>query len=152
MTPSRTPLDIRIYRALVGLLPPAFQRDFSDDMLRDFEDDLNDVLEQGRVVSRWSFRARMLRDFTRTLGVQWLRTGWPLIIVLAMATTLTFMSALAQVFLNVVILLPSGSSDQDVIALEMLTVVVLLFIVATILLTMWSGRVVRRVPRRRIRV
>jgi hypothetical protein len=93
----------------------------------------------------------MLRDFTRTFGLQWLRTGWPVIILLAMATTLTFTSALAQVFLNVVILLPSGSNDQDVIALEMLTVVVLLFIVATILLTMWSGRIVRRGTRRRSR-
>jgi hypothetical protein len=152
MMPSRTTLDIRIYRASLGLFPPAFQRDFSDDMLRDFEDDLNDVLQEGRAVSLWSFRARMLRDVTRTLGVQWLRTGWPMIIVLAMAFTLTFMSVLAQVFLNVVIQLPSGSSDQDVIALEMLTVVVLLFIVATILLTMWSGRIVRRGTRRRIRI
>ena len=40
-------------------------------------------------MARWSFRTRMLRDITRTLGVQWLRTGWPMIIVLAMVRTFT---------------------------------------------------------------
>jgi hypothetical protein len=143
-------LDARIYRASLSLFPAAFQRDFSADMLRDFEEDLNEALQSDRAAERWAFRARMLRDFTRTLGVQWLRTGWPVAIVLAIAITLAITSVLARVWRRTVILLPSGSTDQDLIALEMLTVVVLLFIVATILLTMWSGRIVRRGTRRRV--
>ena len=150
--PSRTPLDARIYRAGLRLLPAAFQRDFSDDMLRDFDDGLDEVSQCGRASARWRFRGRLLGDFARTLGLQWLRTGWPIAAVLAMAITLGFTAALARVCVQMVILLPSGSVDQDVIALEMLTVVVFLFIVATILLTMWSGRAVRRAPRRRIRI
>ena len=150
MVPSRLPLDARLYRGSLSLFPAAFRRDFSEDMLRDFEDDRTAALESGRAVSMWTFRARMLRDFTRTLGVQWLRTGLPAIGVIAMAATLVFMLAVAHVWRRMVIQLPSGSPDEDVIALVMLTVVVFLFIVGTILLTMWSARVVKRVPRRRL--
>jgi hypothetical protein len=150
MTSSRTPFDARIYRASLRLFPAAFQRDFSGDMLRDFEDGLNEARACGRRSARWAFWGRMLGDFSRALGVQWLRTGWPVVAVLAMTITLASTSALAQVWRHLVILLPSGSVDQDVIALEMLTVVVFLFIVATVLLTMWSGRIVRRGTRRRM--
>jgi hypothetical protein len=143
-------LDTRIYRRSLNLFPAAFRRDFSKDMLRDFEDDRTEALESGRVTAIWAFRVRMLRDFTRTLGVQWIRTGWPVIGGLAMILTLMFMSALAGVWRQVEIQLPTGSPDQDVIALEMLTVVVLLFIVATIFLTLWSQRIVRRGTRRRV--
>ena len=90
MTPSRLPLDARIYRGSLNLFPAGFRRDFSDDMLRDFEDDRNQALESRHAVAMWTFRVRMLRDFTRTLGVQWLRTGLPAIGGLAMATTLVF--------------------------------------------------------------
>jgi len=149
MTSSRTSVDARIYRAALRLFPAAFQRDFADDMLRDFEDGLDEARRCGRASARWFFRGRLLADFARTLGLQWLRTGWPIVGVLAMAITLASTAALATVWRRMVILLPSGTADQDVIALEMLTVVVFLFIVATILLTMWSGRIVRRGTRRR---
>ena len=150
MMPSRPTLDARLYRGSLRLFPIRFRRDFSDEMLRDFEDDRSEALESGRATALWTFRGRMLRDFTRTLGVQWLRTGLPAIGVLAMASTLVFLSALAHVWRRVMINLPSGSPDEDVIVLVMLTVVLFLFIVGTILLTMWSARVVRRGSRRRI--
>ncbi len=144
MTSSRTPLDARIYRASLRLLPAAFQRDFSDDMLRDFNDGLDEARQRGHASARWLFRGRLFTDLARTFGLQWLRSGWPIAAMLAMGITLASTAALASVCLNLVILLPSGSVDQDVIALEMLTVVVFLFIVATVLLTMWSARIVRR--------
>ena len=152
MTSSRTPLDARIYRALLRFFPSAFRREFSDDMLRDFEDGLDEARQSGRASARWLFRGRLIGDFFRTLALQWLRTGWAFVAVLAMALLLASEVAVSRVWRQIVILLPSGSVDQDVIALEMLTVVVFLFIVATILLTMWSGRLVRRATRRRIRI
>jgi hypothetical protein len=118
-------------------------------MLRDFEEGLDEAWQCDRASARWFFRGRLFSDFARTLGLQWLRTGWPIVAVLAMAITLASTAALATVWRRMVILLPSGTADQDVIALEMLTVVVFLFIIATVLLTMWSGRIVRRGTRRR---
>ena len=146
---SRQPLDTRIYRGSFSLFPAAFRRDFSEDMLRDFEDDRHEAATSGHAAFIWVFRMRMLRDFTRTLGVQWVRTGWPLIGALAMMLTLMSTTAVASVLSRMDLRLPSGSPDEEVIAVMMLTVVVLLFIVATILLTMWSGRIVRRSARRR---
>jgi hypothetical protein len=142
-------LDARLYRGSLHLFPAGFRRDFSADMLRDFEDDRIAALESGRAVALWTFRVRMVRDFARSLGVQWLRTGLPAIGVIAMAASLVFMLAVALVWRRIVIQLPSGSPDEDVIALVMLTSVVFLFIVGTILLTMWSARVVKRGTRRR---
>jgi uncharacterized BrkB/YihY/UPF0761 family membrane protein len=149
MTSSHTSVDARIYRALLRLLPAAFQRDFSDDMLRDFNDALDEAWQREPASARWLVRGRLFSDFARTFGLQWLRSGWPVAAMLAMGMTLASTAALASVWRRLVFVLPSGSVDQDVIALEMLTVVVFLFIVATVLMTMWSARLVRRGTKRR---
>ena len=149
MTSSRTPLDARIYRASLRLLPAAFRRDFSEDMLRDFTEGLDEARQRGHASARWLFRGRLFTDLALTFGLQWLRSGWPIAAMLATGITLASTAALASACLNLVILLPSGSADQDVIALEMLTVVVFLLIVATVLMTMWSARIVRRGAKRR---
>jgi hypothetical protein len=149
MAVPRTSLDARIYRSSFALFPPAFRRDFAGEMAQDFEDARAEAIATGRPFALWQFRARMLRDLLWTLSVQWARTGWPAIALLAMMTTLTFISILARAWRRMVILLPSGTPDEEVIALEMLTIVVLLVIVATILLTGWSGRLTRRGARRR---
>jgi len=118
-------------------------------MLRDFNDGLDEARQRGHASARWLFRSRLFTDLARTFCLQWVRSGWPIAAMLAMGITFASTAALASVCLNLVIPLPSGSADQDVIALEMLTVVVFLFIVATVLLTMWSARIVRRGAKRR---
>jgi threonine/homoserine/homoserine lactone efflux protein len=134
----------------LNVLPLAFRRDFADDMLRDFEDGRSEALESGRRAAVWLFRGRMLGDVLRALAAQWVRTGWPAIGVLAMMLTFGSTSALATVWRQMDLQLPSDSPDEDVIALVMLAVVVVLFIIATILLTLWSERLVRRSTRRRV--
>ena len=150
MALSPQPLDARIYRAGLRVLPSAFRRDFSDDMLRDFEDGRCEALESGRAAVIWWFRGRMIRDMLCALAVQWARTGWPAIGVLAMILTFGSTSVLARVWRQMEMQLPSGSPDEEVVALMMLTIVVLLFIIATILLTMWSQRLVQRSTKRRV--
>lgn len=141
--------DARVYRAALRALPARFQHDFAGDMASDFDDGRAEALASAERRAVWAFRARMARDLVRALAVQWLRTGWLLIAFLATAATFVVVSAVARLVSHAVVVLPSGTADNEVIALEMLAVIVLVFIVMAVLLTMWSARVVTRASRRR---
>jgi hypothetical protein len=135
-------LDARLYRAALYLYPPAFRREFSPDMIRDFDEARREAQLAGRGL--WAFRAQMSADLGRSVVLQWLRTGLPAIVAMAVTGPLIVASALASVWRPVSFVLPQGTADADLIALELLVAVVILVIAATIIFTLWFTRPILR--------
>ena len=129
----------RLYRAALGLYPPRFRREFGGEMAADFDQARRDGL------GRWPLYV----DLIGSLVVQWLRTGLPVVIVMAMAWPVVVFSAIARYWRPMFLLLPPRSHDEDVLVLVMLVTVVLFIIVATVMFTLaFAIRPIRRRRRR----
>jgi hypothetical protein len=133
-------LDARCYRAALFLCPPAFRREFSEEILRVFDEARQEALAPARGSGLWSFRARMSADLVVTIARQWRRTGWPIMVPLAMLYPLAASSALATLWRRIPFHGLRGTADADILMLELLAAVVLLIIAGTIILTLWFTR------------
>jgi hypothetical protein len=133
-------LEVRLYRAAVYLYPPGFRREFGAEMAQDFLDASVEIRLAGRVRGLWSFRAQIGADFAKTVLVQWLRTGVPIIAVVAAVGPLFIAGALAKWSREVPMILPNGTPDEEVLAVALMAIVVLLIIAATIVFTLWFMR------------
>ena len=143
---SRSPLDVRLYRAALYLYPPRFRREFAAQMAMDFE--------EARAESRGA-RARLWWqhgvDVAGSLVIQWLRTGWPVVIAMAITWPIVILSAIARYWRPMFFQLPPRSHDGDVLTLVMLVTVVLFIVIATVVFTLcFAIRPIRR-PRARRR-
>jgi hypothetical protein len=138
--PSTASLATRCYQAALYLYPPAFRREFLREMVRVFDEVRHDAQDSSPGGGRWSFWARMIADLARTIALQWMRTGWPVIGALSVLYPLTAVSALARFWRRTSFVLPSGNADADVTALVLLVAIVLVVIAATIVLTLWFTR------------
>jgi len=144
---SLLPLDTRVYRSALRLYPERFRREFSPQMLGDFDEARDEAVSTGRRWALWRFRGRILSDFAHTLVLQWLRTGRPVIAVSAMFGTVAVVVSLVRVWPRTPVL-SADQADTQLILLEVMVVVTFLVITATIIATLWSARLMRR--RRRI--
>jgi hypothetical protein len=133
-------LDTRLYRAALHLYPPVFRRDFSREIVRVFDEARQETLLSCPEDGLWAFRARMIVDLARTIVGQWLRTGWPYIVVLSILYPLTAASALSSLWSRWSIVPPRGTADADILMLELLAAIVLLIVAATIIFTLWFTR------------
>jgi hypothetical protein len=135
-------LDTRFYQAALYLYPPAFRREFSQEIVRVFNEARHETQVASPGGGLWAFRARMSADLASTIVLQWLRTGWPFIVVMSMLYPLMAVSALASLWRRTpfVFVLPRGTADADVIALELLAAIVLVVIATTIIVTLWFTR------------
>jgi hypothetical protein len=133
-------LDARCYRAALFLCPPSFRQEFSEEILRVFEEARQEARLAARGSGLWAFRAGMSADLASTIVRQWLRTGWPIMAPLAMLYPLAASSALATLWRRIPFHIPRGAADSDVLMLELLAAVVLLIVAATIILTLWFTR------------
>jgi len=124
----------------VYLYPPAFRREFSREMVRVFREVRHETQVANPESGLWTFWALMSADLARTVVLQWLRTGWPFIVVVSTLYPLTAASALASFWRRSSFVLPSGSADADLVALVLLVAIVLLVIATTIVLTLWFTR------------
>ena len=132
--PSTASLATRCYQAALYLYPPAFRREFSREMVLVFDEVRRDARDSSPGGDRWSFWARMIADLARTIALQWMRTGWPVI------GALSVLYPLARFWRRTSFVLPSGNADADVSALVLLVAIVLVVIAATIVLTLWFTR------------
>jgi hypothetical protein len=89
-------LDGRLYRAALSLCPAGFRFEHGDEMARDFDEARGEAVATGDR-ALWIFRLLMAVDFARTFGVQWLRTGFPLIGLASVLVPLALAEALATV-------------------------------------------------------
>jgi len=133
-------LDARLYRAAQYLYPPAFRREFSEEIVRVFDESRLDTIMAGDGRALWRFRARMAVDLADAIVRQWLRSGWPVFVGASLLYSLTMVSALASVWRRAPLVLPRAITDADVIALTLLAAIVLVIIATTIILTLWFTR------------
>jgi hypothetical protein len=147
-------MGTRLYRAALYLYPPRFRREFGAEMAADFEDAQRELASPGPEGPGLHRKGPGLllsfgADLIGSLVVQWLRTGLPVIIVMAVAWPIVLLSAVARYWRPVFFQLPPRSEDADVIALVMLVTVVLFIVVATVMFTLcFAIRPIRRRRRR----
>jgi hypothetical protein len=79
----------------------------------------------------------MLADLLQTIVRQWLHSGWPWIVALAMTGPLAAASVLASVWHPPVFAPPTDTPDAELIGLVLLVAVVFVVIATTIIVTLW---------------
>jgi len=143
--PMRLPtfLDASSYRAGLRLCPPAFRREYADQMLQDFEDACREAADTGGM---GRLQLQMGLDLIRTLGVQWFRSGWPVIMLLSVLPMLAALTGLAPLVGRANFEIPTDRPDSEAIGLVLIATITVFLVATTIVLTLWATR-----PRRRIR-
>jgi hypothetical protein len=139
-------LDRVLYRTALALYPAEFRGDFAVEMLLDFEAARADACASGLPSQVWRWRLRMAVDVVRTLGVQWARTGLPLIGVVSALLPLAIAAGLASVAARARFADPPALDHPELVGVLLLTVTSLLVIATTIALTVWAAH--PRRPRR----
>jgi len=130
----------RLYYAALFLCPPAFRREFSCEMARDVDDAAEDTRLEGRARGRLTLWTGISADLARTVVVQWLRTGLPILSLCSLAAAVAAATVAANMLPREPFLVPAAAHDRDLMTLILLTGAVLLVIVATILFTFWFSR------------
>jgi uncharacterized membrane protein len=87
------------YRALLLLYPSAFRGTFGDEMAADFEEATREALEERGWLGVLPLWVAIGADFGRTLLVQWLQTGLPVLIALSAAWSILTFGMIARQFL-----------------------------------------------------
>jgi hypothetical protein len=137
-------LEGRLYRAALSLFPAAFRREHGAEMARDFDQARQ---EADSATALWSLRACIAIDLVRTLAVQWVRTGLPVIAIASLLLTLALAEALAVVARRASIRMPAGFAHEDELIVLFMAQISVVLIALTIVLSLWVGRLTR--PRRR---
>jgi hypothetical protein len=135
--------DRVLYRQGLSCCPPAFRREYADEMLRDFDDARDDAVAVGRR-HLWIWRALILFDLVRTILSQWWLSGWPAIAVVSAALPIVMAGSIAGVFRRTVFSVPLDVPHADTLGLVLLTTVFVVVIATTILFTTWVSFSVRR--------
>lgn len=150
---SSPSVGARLYAAALWLYPTEFRREFSSEMVQDFEDASTDAARSGSW-DRTAWWICVARDLLTTISVQWWRTGLPLVALCALGGALGAAAVAAAVgslgsWMAVALVTAHHVPAPIVIASIVLTIVT-----ATVVFCLCFARVARR-PRRgvqRIRV
>jgi len=140
-------IGARVYYAALFLCPPAFRREFSNEMARDVDDAAEDMRSDGGAVALMLWIG-IAADLASTVVVQWLRTGWPVLATCSIAGAIAATRVAASMLPHQPLPVPASAHDRDLMTLMLLTGTVLLVIVSTIVFTFWFSR---PAPRRRRR-
>jgi hypothetical protein len=143
---SPVSLESRLYRAALRLCPPEFRREHGDEMAADF-DEARAELPSTSATRAWALRGAMGVDLARTIAVQWLRTGLPIIGVVAIGSTLLLAAGLATAVRRLTMRIPVDPDTSEIVGLVLLTVVAVMVIVVTIVFNLCMYRP-RRAGRR----
>jgi hypothetical protein len=130
-----TAIGVRLYRRMLVLYPARFRDQFRHEMASDFEEASRDALAApGRWLALASLWALVAADFLRTLAIQWLRTGLPLVALMAAFVTSGTVSMLAWIWPSPPV--ASSAPDSDIAFLVLVAAVVLLVIASTIVFSL----------------
>jgi hypothetical protein len=130
-----------LYRAALTLLPDAFRREHGAEMARDFDEARQ---EAGGACASWLLRAGISIDLVRTLAVQWVRTGLPLIAVASILLSLSLAEALAAIARRTSVRMPDGLQHEDAVVVLFIAEISVVLIAMTILISLWVGRLMRQ--------
>jgi len=133
----------RLYRVALSLCPVAFRRDHGDEMARDFDEARKEAAADSRRAI-WLLRGCMAIDLVRTLAVQWVRTGLPVIAVASVFPALAIAEGVAAVARGARVRIPDGLEHEDMLLVLFMAVTCVVLIAMTIVLSLWVGRLTRR--------
>jgi hypothetical protein len=131
----------RLYRAALSLFPAAFRRDHGAEMARDFDEAREESAGSGSAI--WLLRCCMAIDLVRTLAVQWVRSGLPVIAVASFFLALAIAEGLSAVVRRVSVRIPDGVEHDDIVVVLFMVEISVVLIAMTILISLWVGRLMR---------
>jgi hypothetical protein len=134
-------LESRLYRAALSFFPAAFRRDHGDEMARDFDQARQEAANSRSAI--WWLRGSMAIDLVRTLSVQWVRTGLPLIAVASIVLSLAIAEGLAAAARATSVRMPDGLEHEDTVVVLFMAEITVVLIAMTILISLWVGRLTR---------
>jgi hypothetical protein len=141
-----TSVDARLYRAGLRLCPGEFRREHGEEMAGDFDEARGEAASIG-TTAVWTLRLLMGVDLSRTIVVQWLRTGLPAIGCVALTCSLALTAGLASVARRITVRIPVDAIDADTVGVVLLAAIAVMVIVMTIVFNLWVHRP-RRARRR----
>ena len=115
-------------------------------MAVDFEDARGEAAGGG-AKALWTLRTALGVDLARTIVVQWLRTGLPVIGCVAAVVTFTTAAGVAAVARRITARAATAVVDEEAVAFILLSAIALMVIVTTIVFNIWVHR--SRLGRRR---
>ena len=130
----------RLYRAALTLLPATFRHEHGAEMARDF-DEARQEADSARAF--WLLRAGISIDLVRTLAVQWVRTGLPLIAIASILLSLALAEALAAIARRTSVRMPEGLEHEDAVVVLFMAEISVVLIAMTIFISLWVGRLLR---------
>jgi len=133
-------LEGRLYRAALTLLPAAFRREHGAEMARDFDEARQ---EADTTSAFWLLRAGISIDLVRTLAVQWVRTGLPLIAIASILLSLALAEGLAAIARRTSVRMPEGLEHEDAVVVLFMAEISVVLIAMTIFISLWVGRLMR---------
>jgi hypothetical protein len=143
---SALSIEARLYRAALRLCPPEFRREHGDEMAADFDEARGEVSASGSR-ALWTLRGVMGVDLGRTIVVQWLRTGLPVIGIVAGCCSLLLAAGVASVARRVTMRIRADVDTSEMVGLVLLIAVAVMVIVTTIVFNLCMYRP-RRIGRR----
>jgi hypothetical protein len=149
MRALRQHIDRSLYRAGLFCCPPAFRRDYGAEMLRDFDEARTEACSTGRVRDLWAWRLSFSLDLIRTAAAEWVRSGFPLVVLAALPVPLLLAGGAMNLLRGIRFSLSPDTPDAESIGLVLLSSVVVVLVAMTILFTTWAARSVRPRPRTR---
>jgi hypothetical protein len=144
-------LEGQCYRMALLLCPPLFRREHGDEMSRDFDELRGEAATYGSR-ALWTLRFAAVFDLVRTAGVQWLRTGLPVIALVAASVQLAIALGLAA-FARLAAMSMSipdhvTHADAEMMGILLIAITSFMLIGMTITLNLWVTRLNRRRGRR----
>jgi hypothetical protein len=136
-------LDGRLYRVALSLCPAGFRRDHGDEMARDFDEARHEAASDG-ARALWWLRCLMAIDLVRTMALQWIRTGLPVIAFASVALALGLAAALATLARRARIEVPDVLEHEEALVVLFMAVLLVMLIATTIVLSLWVGRLTRQ--------
>jgi len=133
-------LEGRLYRAALTLLPAAFRREHVAEMARDFDEARQ---EADTTSAFWLLRAGISIDLVRTLAVQWVRTGLPLIAIASILLSLALAEGLVAIARRTSVRMPDGLVHEDAVVVLFMAEILVVLIAMTIFISLWVGRLMR---------
>jgi hypothetical protein len=143
------PLSIggRVYRLALSLHPPAFHREFAQEMARDFEEAHHEAWMAGQWRGLLAFWTAIGVDIVSSTARQWMRTGLPMIVLVSATVAIVAAGAAAQIVVGEPMTPPAELDDRDLLMLILLISTALGVIFGTIIFTFWFTRpLLRRRP------
>ena len=109
-------------------------------MARDFDEARQ---EANSTSAFWLLRAGISIDLVRTLAVQWVRTGLPLIAIASILLSLALAEGLAAIARRTSVRMPEGLEHEDAVVVLFMAEISVVLIAMTIFISLWVGRLMR---------